>query len=163
MNPAGYRYLGPGNPLPNGEPINQLDALAKEHDESYVRAEDQVNVLESDLEYTCKFYLNSLRPDASPTEKIWSVIGAVGLGIKSAEELPFLLTGYKNPLAYPKNLPQVKTEDTYQSLVNKIAPTSGQIATLGTRLLNQLDKNDQLSQPELDAIYTAMVAIGQIF
>lgn len=162
MNPAGYKYLGPGNPLDNGEPINHLDELAREHDISYDKAQDQVDILESDLEYTCKFMLNSLRPDVSATEKIWSVIGTVGLGLKSIESVPFLLTGTKNPLSYPSNLPQVKTQDQYQSIVNKISPTTGRIATLGTRILKQLDKNDNLNQSELDAIYTAMFAIGQI-
>ncbi|MEW8544556.1 MAG: hypothetical protein AB2693_13590 [Candidatus Thiodiazotropha sp.] len=28
----GYRYCGPGNPIPNGEPVNALDAICMEHD-----------------------------------------------------------------------------------------------------------------------------------
>ncbi|CAK1580535.1 unnamed protein product [Parnassius mnemosyne] len=31
----GYKYLGPGNALDRGVPINALDAAAKKHDEKY--------------------------------------------------------------------------------------------------------------------------------
>lgn len=31
----GYKYLGPGNSLNRGPPVNQLDAAAKKHDEQY--------------------------------------------------------------------------------------------------------------------------------
>lgn len=31
----GYKYLGPGNPLNQGPPVNKLDAAAKKHDEKY--------------------------------------------------------------------------------------------------------------------------------
>ena len=30
-----YNYFGPNNPLPNGEPINTIDRLARDHDYSY--------------------------------------------------------------------------------------------------------------------------------
>ena len=33
--PPGYKYLGPGNALDQGEPTNPSDAAAKEHDEAY--------------------------------------------------------------------------------------------------------------------------------
>lgn len=33
--PPGYRYLGPGNSLDVGEPTNEADALAREHDKAY--------------------------------------------------------------------------------------------------------------------------------
>lgn len=33
--PPGYKYLGPGNDLNQGEPTNPSDAAAKEHDEAY--------------------------------------------------------------------------------------------------------------------------------
>ncbi|MCM8922245.1 MAG: hypothetical protein LC540_19655 [Candidatus Thiodiazotropha sp.] len=31
----GYRYCGPGNPLPNGPPVNALDAICMAHDFCY--------------------------------------------------------------------------------------------------------------------------------
>ena len=31
----GYRYCGPGNPLDNGPPTNELDAICMEHDYCY--------------------------------------------------------------------------------------------------------------------------------
>lgn len=33
--PPGYRYLGPGNSLDVGDPTNEADALAREHDIAY--------------------------------------------------------------------------------------------------------------------------------
>ena len=32
-----YRYFGPGNPIPNGDPINALDAIAMHHDIAYAK------------------------------------------------------------------------------------------------------------------------------
>lgn len=40
----GYRYLGPGNHFPNGEPVNRLDAIAKRHDQMYIQAEQYEGV-----------------------------------------------------------------------------------------------------------------------
>ena len=31
----GYKYLGPFNPLDNGEPVNKADRAAQSHDKSY--------------------------------------------------------------------------------------------------------------------------------
>ncbi|MCU7958159.1 MAG: hypothetical protein KZQ67_16380 [gamma proteobacterium symbiont of Bathyaustriella thionipta] len=31
----GYRYCGPGNPLDNGDPTNDLDEICKDHDYCY--------------------------------------------------------------------------------------------------------------------------------
>ena len=163
MNPAGYNYLGPGNPLDNGQPINQLDSLAREHDYSYANARDNVDVLESDIEYTGKFALNAIVHPKDPMQELWSWIGALGLGIKTLEEAPFILTGRTNPLAYPKNLPNIITQDKYQETVAKMtaSPTIGQVSALGTRLMDQLS-GKKLSQAELDTIYTGFFAIGQI-
>lgn len=35
----GHRYLGPGNPLDNGQPTNRLDEDARTHDLDYSRAQ----------------------------------------------------------------------------------------------------------------------------
>lgn len=37
----GYKYLGPGNELDLGEPTNELDRIAKEHDESYNEIQEE--------------------------------------------------------------------------------------------------------------------------
>lgn len=37
LAPGGYNYCGPGNPLDNGEPINESDALCRQHDIDYDR------------------------------------------------------------------------------------------------------------------------------
>ncbi|CAH2088622.1 unnamed protein product [Euphydryas editha] len=47
----GYKYLGPGNPLDLGEPSNELDRIAQEHDNAYAAAEQnylaQINEAET--------------------------------------------------------------------------------------------------------------------
>lgn len=45
MLPGGYRYCGPGNPINNGQPINKLDAICRQHDLCY---ENDVNEQECD-------------------------------------------------------------------------------------------------------------------
>ena len=35
LTPPGHRYCGPGNPLDNGLPTNQLDAICMEHGKCY--------------------------------------------------------------------------------------------------------------------------------
>lgn len=47
----GYRYLGPGNPLNNGEPVNALDRLAQIHDHAYDRATLPEHIHSADLEF----------------------------------------------------------------------------------------------------------------
>lgn len=39
--PGGYKYLGPGNPVPNGKPINKADRAARLHDLAYGRYQKQ--------------------------------------------------------------------------------------------------------------------------
>lgn len=34
-----HRYLGPGNPLENGQPMNRVDEAARTHDLDYIKAE----------------------------------------------------------------------------------------------------------------------------
>lgn len=52
LAPGGYRYCGPGNPLDNGEPINESDALCRQHDTDYANfatMRDQGKVTKDDL------------------------------------------------------------------------------------------------------------------
>lgn len=37
----GYRYCGPGNPLDNGPPSNELDAVCEQHDRCYSEEESK--------------------------------------------------------------------------------------------------------------------------
>ncbi|KAL4721501.1 hypothetical protein ACJJTC_013475 [Scirpophaga incertulas] len=37
----GYKYLGPGNDLDLGEPTNDLDRIAQEHDQTYASIQDE--------------------------------------------------------------------------------------------------------------------------
>ncbi|KAL1462069.1 hypothetical protein MTO96_027316, partial [Rhipicephalus appendiculatus] len=43
-----HRYLGPGNPLRNGNPVGEDDGIAKSHDEAYQRARSYVDVFVAD-------------------------------------------------------------------------------------------------------------------
>lgn len=47
----GYRYLGPGNPLDNGEPVNALDRLARTHDIAYDRATLPEHIHSADYQF----------------------------------------------------------------------------------------------------------------
>jgi hypothetical protein len=52
LAPGGYRYCGPGNPLENGEPINESDSLCRQHDQDYANfatMRDQGKVTKDEL------------------------------------------------------------------------------------------------------------------
>lgn len=77
----GHKYLGPGNPYPNGPPTNRADAIAKKHDKSYIDAKSDKDILESDWKYTKEF-----ASDFVKNPSIGSAVGAVGLGLKTGAE-----------------------------------------------------------------------------
>nr|CAD7448507.1 unnamed protein product [Timema bartmani] len=45
---AGHSYIGPGNPLDNGEPVDKDDQIAKEHDQAYETAKSSKNIFDTD-------------------------------------------------------------------------------------------------------------------
>ena len=45
----GYKYLGPGNSLNRGQPTNQTDEAAKEHDEAYDKAKTSQEVSQANI------------------------------------------------------------------------------------------------------------------
>lgn len=77
----GYKYLGPGNTLDEGEPVNKVDALAREHDIRYDQAQSSKEIKDSDLEYAKKFGKEFIKDPS-----FGAAAGAVGLGIKTAAE-----------------------------------------------------------------------------
>lgn len=77
----GHNYLGPGNPYPNGEPTNSSDAIAKKHDKSYIDAQSENDILESDWKYTKEFAKDFINHPS-----IGSAAGAIGLGVKTGAE-----------------------------------------------------------------------------
>lgn len=77
----GHRYLGPGNPLPNGEPVDEDDRIAQRHDEAYARAQSDADVFAADRHSTKEFFR-----DFVTTGNWHSAVGAVGLGTKNLVE-----------------------------------------------------------------------------
>ncbi|KAL3247425.1 hypothetical protein MRX96_057082 [Rhipicephalus microplus] len=77
----GHRYLGPGNPLRNGDPVDEDDGIAKSHDEAYERATSHEDVFAAD-QASAALFLN----DFTGTGNWHSALGAVGLGTKNIVE-----------------------------------------------------------------------------
>lgn len=77
----GHKYLGPGNPYPNGKPTNSSDEIAQRHDKSYIDANNNQDILNSDWSATKEF-----AADFVNNPSFGSAIGAVGLGVKTAAE-----------------------------------------------------------------------------
>lgn len=90
----GHRYLGPGNPLDNGEPTNTADAIARQHDHEYHHAVDKQDIFESDRKAIAAF-----ADDFARNKSIGGLIGAAGLSIKHGVEK---LT---DTVLYPRTFP----------------------------------------------------------
>lgn len=80
----GHNYLGPGNPLENGEPVDSADKIAKKHDLSYNQATSENDILKSDWESTKEFTSDFFQHPNLP-----SATGAIGLGLKTGFERIF--------------------------------------------------------------------------
>lgn len=71
-----HRYIGPGNKSDNGEPVDEDDRIAKQHDIRYDNAKTESDVRKADVDAILKFRKNW-------QEGNWhSFIGDVGLSIK---------------------------------------------------------------------------------
>jgi len=77
----GTRYLGPGNPYPNGNPTSSADEIAKKHDKSYIDAKSENDILKSDWDSTKEF-----ASDFVKHPNLQSAAGAIGLGVKTGAE-----------------------------------------------------------------------------
>lgn len=77
----GTKYLGPGNPYPNGPPTSSADRIAQKHDKSYIDAKSTNDILKSDWNSTKEF-----ASDFVKHPNIQSAVGAVGLGAKTGIE-----------------------------------------------------------------------------
>ena len=73
FNVPGYRYLGPGNKLNNGTPINSADSIARDHDIAYEQAKSTSDIRAADRKAIGQFIGD---------KSIGGTIGAVGLGVK---------------------------------------------------------------------------------
>lgn len=77
----GHKYLGPGNELNSGVPIDADDFIAREHDCAYESARCEEDVFVADKKAIFSFAVDLIR------NRNWhSAVGAVGLGFKHLME-----------------------------------------------------------------------------
>lgn len=77
----GHRYLGPGNPLYNGEPVDNADKIARTHDFEYNTATNKSDVFASDQKA-----ISSFAKDFVLHPNLPSLAGAFGLSLKHGVE-----------------------------------------------------------------------------
>lgn len=77
----GHRYLGPGNPLINGDPVDEDDRIAQQHDQAYSLARSDADVFAAD-----RTSVRAFASDFGRTGNWHSALGAAGLGIKNVVE-----------------------------------------------------------------------------
>lgn len=85
----GFKYLGPGNSLNRGNPVNEIDEDAEEHDKAYDRAKTSEEVSAADKSFISKasdHIIKAINQKESLSNTIGAAIGAVGIGIKSGIE-----------------------------------------------------------------------------
>lgn len=77
----GHKYLGPGNNLNSGEPVDMDDFIAQEHDRAYENAQCKEDVFLADGIAIFRFIKDWLN------NRNWhSAIGAIGLSFKHFTE-----------------------------------------------------------------------------
>lgn len=81
MRLPGHRYFGPGNSVNSGDPIDEDDRIAEEHDWLYETAKNKEEIRKADRHAISKF-----AKDFWKTGNYHSALGAAGLGIKHAAE-----------------------------------------------------------------------------
>jgi hypothetical protein len=78
----GHKYLGPGNKVNAGSPVDADDLIAQQHDWAYENATDKEDVYQADNDAIFAFIIHWIK------NKNWhSVVGAVGLGLKHLSEV----------------------------------------------------------------------------
>lgn len=77
----GHNYLGPGNKVDNGKPVNEADYIAQQHDIAYEKSRTKEDIYNADKEAIHGFY-NDFKSSLS----VPSFIGGAGLGIKHLVE-----------------------------------------------------------------------------
>lgn len=113
-----HNYIGPGNPLYSGEPVNRADVVAQKHDWEYHTATSQQQVRDSDSRARENFKDNFILYGG-----VSDALGYLGLSAKSAAES---VVGH---VLYPGNLPE-RSDDVpldnseYTALIGKRKFTS---------------------------------------
>lgn len=77
----GHKYLGPGNKLDNGTPVDNADRIAQRHDYAYEAAKNRYQVFDAD-----ERAITAFAADFVSNPNLPSLAGFVGLGAKHALE-----------------------------------------------------------------------------
>ncbi|KAL1460342.1 hypothetical protein MTO96_027549 [Rhipicephalus appendiculatus] len=152
----GHRYLGPGNPLRNGDPVDEDDGIAKSHDEAYERAKSHVDVFAADRA-SAALFLNDFRRTGN-----WhSALGAVGLGTKNNVEQYVLgrslygMPGDRRERAHngesdtadaKRYLPDSSTGDTESTQMSQQMPSDAPIRQGGAGIGGNGENSSELVQ-----------------
>lgn len=87
--PPPFKYLGPGNSLNKGEPYNEIDADALEHDIAYNTAENKENIFHADKKFLSQVgdhLAEGISGHGSISNSIGAALGGVGIGLKHSVE-----------------------------------------------------------------------------
>lgn len=77
-----HNYLGPGNNLNAGLPVDTDDFIAQQHDSAYENASNKEDVYHADEKAIFAFIIDWIK------NKNWhSAVGAMGLGLKHCTEM----------------------------------------------------------------------------
>lgn len=103
--PPPFKYLGPGNSLNRGQPFNEVDADAQEHDHAYNSAKTQEDVQQSDIKLLSQasdHFIEGISGRGSISNTVGSALAGIGIGAKYNIEK-------KVGVQYPKHLPTSTT------------------------------------------------------
>lgn len=117
--PPPFKYLGPGNSLNRGEPYNQIDADAQEHDHAYNSAKTQEQIEKSDIKLLSQasdHIVEGISGRGSISDTIGGALAGIGIGGKYLSEKAI-------GVQYPRNLP-ISTDSPHMEVDNEAASTS---------------------------------------
>lgn len=122
----GFNYLGPGGKEDNGPPTNPIDAIAKEHDETYDKVIDNFkethNLKRSteEIEEADQKFLQDIENARVTTAKeaLGKAVGFVGIGVKAAVEKALGFTVYPD-------FDKIKANETVNKDENKVKVQAG--------------------------------------
>lgn len=87
--PPPFKYLGPGNTIDRGDPYNQVDADALEHDKAYERSQSTLDIRKADKKFLTQVgdhIAESIQGKSSISDSVASVAGGIGIGSKYIAE-----------------------------------------------------------------------------
>lgn len=122
----GHKYLGPGNPTNNGDPVDWDDEIAREHDLAYDKANTQQDITKADDTAIKEFF-----SDFHQTNNFHSLVGGIGLGLKRGAEAIFGPI-YPNPDMSKRHKTEETPDSTNGEGVTGINPSAGSSLPGGT-------------------------------